>query len=75
MLPKLHLVHSGSGENLSHSVCLHATLMTTFTPKTHLTMANTVTFGRGVTTLSTRDACVENQNENVWSWVLCFWFT
>ena len=25
-------------------------------------MANTVAFGRGVTTLSTRDACVEHEN-------------
>ena len=61
----LYLIHSGSCGNLSHGVCPHATLMTTSTPKTQWTKAKTVVFGRGVTTLSTRHACVEN--ENVWS--------
>ena len=53
----------------SDGVCPHATLMTTSTPKTQWTVANTVAFGRGVTTISTRSACVEN--ENMWSRVLC----
>ena len=69
----LYLVHSGSCGNLSHGVCPHATLMTTTTPEIQWTMANTVAFERFVTTLSTRDACVEI--ENMWSRVLCFWFT
>ena len=58
--PGLYLVHSGSCGNLPHGVC-HATLLTTFTPKTQWTVANTVAFGRGVTTISTRSARVENE--------------
>ena len=55
-LPKLHLVHSGSCANRSNGGCPHATLMTTSTPKTQWTMANTIT------TTSTRYACVEQEN-------------
>ena len=71
--PGRYLFHSGSCGHLPHDVCPHATLMTTSTPKTQWTVAYTVAFGRGVTTISTRSACVEN--ENTWSRVLCFWFT
>ena len=68
--PGLYLFHSGSCGHLPHGVCPHATLMTTSTPKTQWTVANTVAFGRGMTTISTRYAFVEN--ENMWSRVLCF---
>ena len=68
--PGLYLFHSGSCGQLPHGVYPHATLMTTSTPKTQWTVANTVAFGRGMTTISTRYACVEN--ENMWSRVLCF---
>ena len=48
------------------------TLMTTSTPKTQWTMANTVALGRGVTPIDSR--CLF-EHENMWSRVLCFWFT
>ena len=58
--PGRYLFRSGSCGHLPHGVCPHATLMTTATPKNRWKVANTVAFGRGVTTISTRSACVEN---------------
>ena len=58
--PGRYLFHSGSCGHLPHDVCPHATLVTTSTPKTQWTVANTVAFGRGVATISARSVCVEN---------------
>ena len=44
--PGRYLFRSGSCGHLPHGVCPHATLMTTSTPKTQWTVANTVAFGR-----------------------------
>ena len=59
--PGRYLFRSGSCGHLPHGVCPHATLMTTSTTKTQWTVANTVAFGRGMTMISTRYACVENE--------------